>query len=72
MAKRKGEFAWSPIRRYMRASGAEIVSKQAVQVMIDFLEKRAKELTAASVMLAKHAKRKKVSAADMKLAIESK
>ena len=71
MARKRSDFAWSPVRRLMRSAGAEIVSRQAVQVLMDFLVLRAKNLTEVSIALAKHAKRKKVSQKDMALAIDS-
>jgi histone H3/H4 len=70
MAKRKGTFAWSPLRELMKKSGAEIVSKSAVETLLFQLEERAKKLTGAALNLAKHSKRKKITAADMKLAID--
>ena len=71
MARKSSAFAWSPIRRLMRENGADIVSRAAVQVMLDYLELRARQLTEIAIALAKHAGRKKVSEADMALAIEN-
>jgi DNA-binding protein len=70
MAKRKGTFAWSPLRELMKKSGAEIVSKSAVETLLFQLEERSKKLTSSALALAKHSKRKKITASDMKLAIE--
>ena len=70
MAKRKRTFAWSPLRALMKKAGAEIVSRAAVEALLFYLEERAKALTDSALKLAKHSKRKKISAGDMKLAIE--
>ena len=71
MAKKKRIFAWSPLRNLMKTAGAEIVSRDAVELLLNFLEKRAKELTAIALVIAKHSKRKKISAGDLGLAIEN-
>ena len=71
MAKKKRLFAWSPLRKLMKDAGAEIVSRDAVEILLDYLEKRAKLLTESAIVFAKHSKRKKVSAGDMGLAIEN-
>ncbi|MHA1727487.1 MAG: histone [Promethearchaeota archaeon] len=69
MAKRRRPFAWSPLRELMKDAGAEIVSKDAVETLLNFLELKAKALSEAALKFAKHSKRKKVSAGDMELAI---
>ena len=69
MAKRKRVFASSPLRALMKNVGAEIVARAAVEVSLYYLEERAKELTDVALRLAKHSKRKKITADDMKLAI---
>ena len=71
MAKKTRIFAWSPLRNLMKVAGAEIVSREAVEHLLNFLEKRAKELTATALVFAKHSKRKKISAGDLALAIEN-
>jgi histone H3/H4 len=70
MAKRRRVFAWSPLRELMKKAGAEIVSRDAVEQLLFYLEERAKKLTASALKLAKHSKRKKITQDDMKLAIE--
>jgi len=71
MAKKKRIFAWSPLRNLMKTAGAQIVSREAVELLLNFLEKRAKELTVTALVFAKHSKRKKISAGDLGLAIEN-
>ncbi len=71
MARKRRTFAWSPVRRLMKRAGAEIVSRNAVRTLLDFLEQRAKRLTETAIDFAKHSKRKKVSKDDMALAIET-
>ncbi len=70
MAKKKKTFAWSPLRALMKKAGAQIVSREAVEALLYYLEDRSKKLTAMSLKFAKHSKRKKVTSGDMALAIE--
>jgi histone H3/H4 len=60
-------FAWSPIRELMKSCGAEMVSRDAVDELILYLEGAAKELTNKALELSRHANRKKLTEADMKL-----
>ncbi len=62
-------FAWSPLRSLMKKAGAEIVSRNAVDRLMDFLEERAKTLTACAIDISKHSGRKKITNGDMRLAI---
>ncbi len=70
MAKKTHAIAWSPLRSLMKDSGAEIVSRDAVETLLDYLEKRAKNLTNTALGFARHAGRKKVSKSDIQLALE--
>jgi len=45
----------------MKKAGAEIVSRAAVDKLMDYLEEYAKTLTACALDIAKHSKRKKVN-----------
>jgi histone H3/H4 len=54
----------------MKKAGAEIVSRAAVDKLMDWLEELAKELTTCSLDIAKHSGRKKVTQGDMKIAID--
>ena len=71
MAKKKRIFAWSPLRALMKKAGASIVSRQAVELLLNYLETRSKKLTEIALVFAKHSKRKKISKGDMALAIEN-
>ncbi len=71
MAKKRRIFAWSPLRALMKSAGAEIVSREAVEQLLNYLETRSKTLTATALVFAKHSKRKKISKGDMALAIEN-
>jgi histone H3/H4 len=53
----------------MKKAGAEIVSRAAVDKLMDYLEEYAKELTGCALSIAKHSGRKKVTQGDMKIAI---
>ena len=70
MAKKKRSFAWSPVRKLMKKSGANIVARDAVEKLIIDLEKTAQTLTKKALKFAEHAKRKKISKEDMDLAIK--
>jgi len=71
MAKKRRIFAWSPLRALMKTAGAEIVSRDAVELLLNYLEARSKKLTEVALIFAKHSKRKKISKGDMALAIEN-
>ena len=60
-------FAWSPLRALMKKAGAEIVSRAAVDKLMDYLEEYAKSLTGCALDIAKHSRRKKVTANDILL-----
>ncbi len=63
-------FAWSPLRALMKKAGAEIVSRSAVDKLMDYLEEYAKDLTTCALDIARHSGRKKVTVDDMKVAID--
>jgi len=71
MAKKRRIFAWSPLRALMKKAGAEIVSRDAVELLLNYLEARSRKLTEVALVFAKHSKRKKISKGDMGLAIEN-
>lgn len=70
MAKKRRMFAWSPLRALMKKSGAQIVSRVAVEALLNYLEDRSKKLTVMALTFAKHSKRKKITKGDIALAIE--
>ena len=70
MAKKKSTFAWSPVRRLMKTEGAQIVSRDAVDMLISDLEETAEKLTKKALTFTTHANRKKVTKEDVKLAIK--
>jgi len=63
-------FAWSPVRELMKKSGAEMVSKDAVDALIDILVAKSKELTNRALVYTRHADRVKLTKEDMDLAIK--
>ena len=71
MAKKRRIFAWSPLRALMKKAGAQIVSRDAVEMLLNYLEARSRKLTEVALIFAKHSKRKKISKGDMALAIEN-
>jgi histone H3/H4 len=54
----------------MKQEGASIVARDAVDLLIDHLEKRAVELTEAAKKFTMHANRKKITKNDLLLAIK--
>ncbi|MFX1451265.1 MAG: histone-like protein [Promethearchaeota archaeon] len=72
MAKKKHAFAWSPIRRLMKQQGASIVARNAVNLLIDHLEKTAVGLTEQARAFTMHANRKKITKNDLLLSIKYK
>lgn len=69
MAKKRF-FAWSPLRALMAENGAKIVSRDAVSYLIGYLQDKAIELTKRAGVLAKHSNRKKITKADIDLAVK--
>jgi len=51
-------FAWSPVRKLMKDNGAEMVARDAVDALIDYLEKLAKGMTNKALEMTRHAGRK--------------
>lgn len=62
-------FACSPIRELMKKAGAEMVSRDAVDELIGYLEKLAKEWTNKALEMSRHANRKKLTKVDMEMAL---
>ena len=58
------------MRALMADNGAKIVSREAVGYLITVLQEKAVALTNRAKALAKHSKRKKVTAADIALAVK--
>ena len=69
MAKRR-YFAWSPLRAIMASVGAKIVARDAVDYLIDWLEEKSISMTTRALTFARHAKRKKITKADISLVIK--
>ena len=70
MAKKKRAFAWSPIRRLMKSCGASIVARNAVDLLIEHLQKTATDLTEQARVFTQHAGRKKITKNDLLIAIK--
>lgn len=67
---KKLQFAKSPVRVMMKNTGAQLVAKDAVELLIDHIEQAATQLTRQSMIYTMHAKRKKVTRDDVLLAIK--
>lgn len=71
MAKRKA-LAWSPVRDLMKSVGAQIVARDAVDMLIGYLEEKAKDITSAALKLTRHSKRTKLTKEDIDLVLKLK
>jgi histone H3/H4 len=69
---KKRSLAWSPIRDLMKSVGAQIVARDAVDLMIAVLEEKAKAITADALKLTRHSKRIKLTRADIDLVLKMK
>ncbi len=70
MAKAQNVITKTALRRLMKNEGnATIVALDAVLALQDWLTDTAKEITTKALALAKHAKRKTITKADIKLAV---
>jgi len=69
-SKKKGEsyMAKAPIRRLMKKVGAGLVAADALDKLIDFLEKTAVATTKKAIKITKADKRKRVMAEDIRKA----
>ena len=67
----KKSFAWSPIRRLMKEKGASIVSRSAVDTLIEHLEQLAKSATESALLFGEYgSKRKKLTKEDLDIAFK--
>ena len=64
--KRDAYIAKAPIRRLMKAEGADLVAAEALDKLIDYLQKAAADATKGAISLTKTAKRKRITAADIR------
>ena len=61
----------APVKRIIQEAGAERVSADAVDALVEYLEDYAEEVSKKAITYAKYAKRKTVKAEDIALAIDS-
>jgi len=64
--KSEGYIAKAPIRRLMKKEGADLVAAEALDRLINFLEKSAAKATKDAINVCKADKRKRVTAADIR------
>lgn len=61
----------APIKRIIQNEGAERVSADAVDALVEYLETYAEEIAERAIVYSRYAKRKTVKAEDIALAIDS-
>lgn len=72
MAKVPKAITKTALRRLMKTEGdANIVSADAITMLMDWLQDTTIEITKKALAICKHAKRKTISKADIKLAVET-
>lgn len=64
------EIPKAPVTRIAKAAGAERISKDAEEKLVEAVEAYAKKLALAAIDLAKHADRKTVQPEDVELALK--
>jgi histone H3/H4 len=72
MPKNKNPIALAPLERILKENGANRVSKEALVVLAEHIENKAKEIAEKSIKFSKHAQRRTVLADDVKLAIKER
>ena len=66
--KSEGYIAKAPIRRLMKKEGADLVAAEALDKLIEYLEKSAADATKGAIEICKADKRKRVTAGDIRKA----
>ena len=69
MAKKK-TLAWSPVRALMKSVGAQIVARDAVDLVVKWASEKIQEITTKAMKLTAHSKRTKISKDDIELALK--
>ena len=64
--KSDGYIAKAPIRRLMKKEGADLVAAEALDKLIEYLEKAAADATKAAIGVCKADKRKRVTSGDIR------
>lgn len=70
MSKRKA-LAFAPVRNLMKSVGAQIVARDAVDLVVSATESKIKACTADALKIARNANHIKITPGDLKIAFES-
>ena len=67
--KRSTTIPKAPLARIMMQAGAQRISSDALDVLVEILEEKANEIALQAVKISKHAGRKTINDGDIKLAV---
>ncbi len=66
----KKHLAFSPVRDLMKSVGAQVVARDAVELLISFLEEQAKAVTSSALKITRHGKRTKLTMDDINFVVK--
>jgi len=67
--KRNTIIPKAPLARIMTQAGAQRISSEALDILVEIIEEKASEIAMQAVKISKHAGRKTINDGDIKLAV---